>query len=59
MTISERLGKGVHEKLIEGRDCLKSGWGLDCLLIYGGLGKKEGGGVFEGGLDPNMHYGTY
>ena len=31
---------------------------LDCLLIYGGLGKKEGGGVFEGaGGDPNAHCG--
>ena len=25
------------------------GGGLNSLLIWGGLGKKEGGGVFEGG----------
>ena len=34
------------------------GAGLDILLIYkgGGLGKKEEGGVFEGGWYPNAHY---
>ena len=33
----------------------KKGGGLDCLLIYRGLGKKEGGGVFERGVEIPMH----
>ena len=37
----------------------KGGGCLDCLLIKGGLGKKEGVVFFEGGggWDPNAHYG--
>ena len=37
-----------------GWDCLKRGGGAwtVCRFIKGGLGKKEGGGVFEGELIP-------
>ena len=41
---------GSQKTNIEGR--LPKKGGLDSLLIQGGLGKKERGGVFEGGLIP-------
>ena len=37
----------------KGGNCLK-GEGL--WQFKGGLGEEEGGGVFEGGWDPNAHY---
>ena len=46
----------MHEKAIYRGDCLKRG-GLDSSLIQGwggGLGKKEGGGVFEREVDTPM-----
>ena len=47
---------GFMKNQYRGWDCLKR-WGLDSLSIYkGGLSKKEGGGVFEGGWYPNAHY---
>ena len=37
-------------------DCLKrEAWRVCRLKEEGGLGKKEGGGVFEGGVDTLMH----
>ena len=53
--------EGGHEKPIYREDCLKRE-GLDSLLTQGGgggLGKKERGGVFEGGLIPQMHTMKY
>ena len=51
-----RLLRGGHEKPIYRGDCLKRGARTVC-LFQGGLGKKEGGGVFErGGWYPNAHY---
>ena len=47
-------GGGPHEKPNRGGGLLKK-WegGLDSLPILGGLGKREGGGVFEeGGVIP-------
>ena len=47
------LGGWIHEKPIyRGKlpNFLKR-WALDSLLIYRGLGEKEGNGVFEGGGD--------
>ena len=42
---------GVHEKPIQRGHCLKEGpWPV--FWFKGGLGKKEGGGGFEGGLIP-------
>ena len=55
-----RLLRGYSQKTnIEGGDCLKRGdFGLFTAL-RGGLGKKEGGGVFEGkgggGVETPMH----
>ena len=41
-------GEPIHEKPIQRGDCLKRGTWTVC-QFKGGLGKKEGGGVFEGG----------
>ena len=39
-----------------GGDCLKRGRNWTVCRFKGGLGKKEGGGVFEGGgIDTLMH----
>ena len=46
-----------HEKPIYRGDCLKRGGGVWTVCRFkGGLGKKEGGGVFKGGWYPNAHY---
>ena len=46
---------GGHEKSIYRGDCLKRGRErLDSLLIQGGLGKNEGGRVFERGIGTPM-----
>ena len=47
-------GGGVHEKPIYTRELLKKGE-LDSWRLKGGLGKKEGCGVFERGVDTPMH----
>ena len=53
-------GGGSQKARIEG-DCLKRGEDCDSLgwQVKGGLGKKEGSGVFEGVLYPNAHYGDF
>ena len=39
-----------------GGDCLKKGGGVWAVCRFKGeLGKKEGGGDFEGGVDTPMH----
>ena len=49
------MGGGVHEKPIQRGHCLKEGpWPV--FWFKGGLGKKEGGGGFEGDWYPNAHY---
>ena len=45
---------GFTKKQYRGGDCLKRGAWTVCQYIRGGLGKKEGGGVFEGWLIPPM-----
>ena len=47
-------GGGVHEKPIYTGELLKKGE-LDSWRLKGGLGKKEGCGVFERGVDTPMH----
>ena len=37
------------------QDCLKRGAWTVCRFKGGGLGKKDEGGVFEGGVDTPMH----
>ena len=49
-----RGGGGVHEKPIYTGELLKKGE-LDSWRLKGGLGKKEGCGVFERGVDTPMH----
>ena len=51
------LGGDSQKNNIEGRlgDCLKRGAWTVC-RFKGGLGKKEGVGVFEGGWYPNVCY---
>ena len=45
------LGGGFTKNRYIGRNCLKRG-SLDSFRFKGGLGKKEGNGVFEGCLIP-------
>ena len=50
-------GWRIHEKKqYTGGNCLKGGPWTFCRFKGGLLGKKEGGGVFEGGWYPNAHY---
>ena len=46
--------RGVQEKPILGRGCLKGGLEQFANLTEGDLAKK-GGGVFEGGIDTPVH----
>ena len=51
-----RGGGGVTKNQYIGRNCLKRG-GLEQFKdLGGGLGKKKGDDVFEGGSYPNAHY---
>ena len=51
------LGGGGSQKTIYRGDCVKRGCLGHFVDLMGGLGKKEGGGVFEGGgWYPNAHY---
>ena len=43
---------GVNEPIYKGELPKKGGWTVGQFVDIGGLGKKEGGGVFEGGLIP-------
>ena len=46
----EKGGKGGHEKPIyRRRNCLKKRGAWTVCIFKGDLGKKEGGGVFDGG----------
>ena len=47
--------RGVQEKQYRGGIALKGGAWTVCRFVRG-LGKKEGGGVFERGWYPNAHY---
>ena len=47
-------GRGSQKTIYRG-DCLKRGCLGHFVDLMGGLGKKEGGGVFEGGADTPMH----
>ena len=49
------LGR-VNEKPMQRGDLPKKGGAWTVHRFKGGLGKKEGGGVFEGGWYPNAHY---
>ena len=52
-----RVGGGSRKTNIDGGDCLKRGgaWAV-CWFKERGLGKKEEGGVFKGGLKPQCLY---
>ena len=55
------LGGGLEKPIYRGGAGLpkKGGTGTACWFKEGGgLGKKEGRGVFERGWDPNAHYDT-
>ena len=50
-----RLLGGLEKPIYRG-NCLKRGGAWTVCWFKGGLGKKEGGGVFEGVWYPNAHY---
>ena len=49
-------GWGGHKKPISRRNCLNTEGTWTVCKFKRGLGKKEGGGVFERGWYPNAHY---
>ena len=49
------LGGGGYHKKSMFRGELSKKRGFDIWQIQGGVGKKEGGSVFEGGIDTLMH----
>ena len=53
---AQLLGREFMKNQYRGGDCLKREAWTVC-RFKGGLGKKEGGGVFEGVWYPNAHYG--
>ena len=52
-------GIAIHEKLIYRGELPKKGRSWAALSFDGESGKKEGGGVSEGGSYPNAHYDRF
>ena len=52
-------GMAIHEKLIYRGELPKKGRSWVASSFDGESGKKEGGGVSEGGSYPNAHYDRF